>query len=48
MVLQDHCWSDFSDHVNLAFDPNVVGWTLHALDPGHTRAPSCRAFVPYF
>lgn len=47
VVLQDSCRTDFTDHVNLAFDPNVVGWTLHALDPANTRTPSCRTFVPY-
>ncbi|MFE1317475.1 esterase/lipase family protein [Kitasatospora phosalacinea] len=47
VVLQDTCWGDFTDHVNLAFDPNVIGWTLHALDPAHTGKPACRLFVPY-
>ena len=47
VVLQNTCGLDFSDHVSLAFDPNAIGWMLHALDPAGTPAPACQAFVPY-
>jgi triacylglycerol lipase len=47
ILLQDSCVLDFSDHVNLAADPNVAGHILHALDPAGAPAPSCQLFLPY-
>ncbi|MDA3648027.1 lipase family protein [Saccharopolyspora indica] len=41
IVLQDVCPADFSEHVAVAFNPNVARLVLNALDPANVRPVSC-------
>ena len=43
VVLQDSCPQDHSGHLGVVFDPNAVGWVLHALDPA-VPPPACVPF----
>lgn len=41
IVLQDVCPSDTSEHLLVAFDPNVARLILNALDPKHAKPVAC-------
>ncbi|WP_043806582.1 alpha/beta fold hydrolase [Rhodococcus triatomae] len=45
IVLQDHCASDYGDHLSIAGEPVAAGFVLGALDPEHPRPVPC-VFVP--
>lgn len=45
IVLQRSCPLDFSGHVGLAVDPNVVSLVINKLDPANAPSPIC---VPYW
>ncbi|RKT83551.1 Lipase (class 2) [Saccharopolyspora antimicrobica] len=41
IVLQDVCPADFSEHIAVAFNPNVGRLVLNALDPANARPVRC-------
>lgn len=46
IVLQDHCWQDFAEHLKLAADFNAVHRVVKALDPSYS-VPSCAFVTPF-
>ena len=46
ITLQDQCPLDTSDHLAISFDANALRDVLNALDPAHTRPPTCQATLP--
>lgn len=46
ITLQDHCATDFSDHLSIISSPITGRYILNALDPAHTRAPICTLVLP--
>ncbi|MGE4428193.1 MAG: lipase family alpha/beta hydrolase [Solirubrobacteraceae bacterium] len=45
-VLQDVCPNDFSEHLAVAYDPNVAQMVLNALSPERARPVPCVAMTP--
>jgi len=52
ILLQDTCTANVSGHLTIPYDPDALGFVMHALDPGRTgpprcaRAPGTRASAP--
>ncbi|HVE94280.1 MAG TPA: alpha/beta fold hydrolase [Acidimicrobiales bacterium] len=46
ILLQDACSLDFSDHMNVAYDPIVRHHILNALDPANATAAPCTLVAP--
>lgn len=46
ITVQQHCATDFSDHVALAFDKVAAAYVLNALDPAHPRPVPCALVLP--
>ncbi|GAB3678650.1 esterase/lipase family protein [Saccharopolyspora tripterygii] len=45
-VIQDLCPQDFSDHLQLAADPNAARLVLNRLDPANAQRVECRPQLP--
>lgn len=45
-VLQEHCATDFSEHLEIAADPVAAALVLNALDPRHARPVPCQVVLP--
>lgn len=47
VVIQDRCPTDFTDHFEIASDPNAAQLVLNFLDPAHARPLTCRTVLPF-
>lgn len=47
VVLQDRCSTDFTEHFEIASDPNAARLVLNFLDPAHARPLACRTVLPF-
>lgn len=47
VVIQDKCASDYSEHFQIAANPNAAQVVLNYLDPAHARPIACRLQLPF-
>ncbi|MBU3061949.1 alpha/beta fold hydrolase [Nocardia sp. NEAU-G5] len=47
VVVQDLCPTDYTDHLELTYDPVAVAVVRNALDPGHPQPVSCTTVLPF-
>lgn len=47
VVLQDRCPTDFTEHFEIASDPNAARLVLNFLDPAHAQPLVCRTVLPF-
>jgi triacylglycerol lipase len=47
ITIQDQCPQDFTEHFEIASDPNASIDVLNALDPAHPRPMHCRLVLPW-
>jgi triacylglycerol lipase len=47
IVLQDRCAQDYSEHFQIAANPNAARLVLNHLDPAHARPLRCRIQLPF-
>ena len=47
VVLQDRCPTDFTEHFEIASDPNAAQLVLNFLDPAHAQPLRCRTVLPF-
>jgi triacylglycerol lipase len=46
IIVQQHCATDFAEHLALAFDHVAAQYILNALDPVHVKPVPCTLVLP--